>query len=125
MRKILIPVAALALLLPLGAARAAAPADPEASGITLSGEIVDMACYLGHGGKGPQHAACALKCAQAGQPVGLLTDDGKLYLLLGDHADTSAFDKAKSLAGQKVQIHGETADRNGVEGLVVESVSKA
>ena len=123
MRHLLIPIAALALLLPLGAAHAAMPAA--GAGVTLSGEIVDMACYLGHGAHGSEHAACALKCAQAGQPVGLLTTDGKLYLLLGDHADTSAFDKAKTLAGQKVEIKGEKADRDGVQGLIVESVSKA
>ena len=39
------------------------------------GEIIDIACYVPNGAKGAGHAECAKKCAQAGQPLGLLTGD--------------------------------------------------
>ncbi len=87
--------------------------------ITVTGEILDMACYVAHGAKGPEHQKCAAKCAEQGQPVGLLTADGKVYILFADHADSSAYEKAKSLAGRNAEIKGEEASRDGINGLTV------
>jgi hypothetical protein len=50
-----------------------------------------MACYMSHDGQGADHADCAVKCVKGGQPMGLKTDDGKLYLLFADHGDSAAF----------------------------------
>lgn len=112
---------ALALLLIVGGLTVTVTAADKAapSGVTLTGEIVDLACYLARGGKGPEHAACAAKCAEMGQPIGLAASDGKTYLLMADHADTSAYTKAKSLAGSKVEIKGQVAARDGMNGLTV------
>ena len=30
--------------------------------ITVKGEVLDLACYLGHGGQGAKHADCAKTC---------------------------------------------------------------
>ena len=49
--------------------------------ITRVGEIVDMSCYLQLGKHGEKHRSCGQKCVQNGQPVGLLTQDGSLYML--------------------------------------------
>lgn len=92
--------------------------------LTVRGEVLDMACYLSHDGKGPQHRKCALRCAEQGQPIGLLTKDGRVYLLMADHADTSAFDAARKLAGQEVEVEGEPAGRDGLHGLTVLAVKK-
>ena len=115
---------ALALILMVGSLTATVTAADKAapSGVTLKGEIVDLACYLARGGKGPEHAACAAKCAEMGQPIGLAASDGKTYLLMADHADTSAYAKAKSLAGSKVEIQGQVAARDGMSGLTVLAV---
>jgi hypothetical protein len=112
---------ALALILVVGTIATAVTAAEKAApaGVTVSGEIVDLACYLARGGKGPEHAACAVKCAEMGQPLGLAASDGKVYLLMADHADSSAFTKAKSLAGTKVEIKGQVASRDGMSGLTV------
>ncbi len=99
------------------AEKAAAPSD-----VTLTGEILDLACYIAHGAKGPEHAVCAVKCAEMGQPIGLAASDGKVYLLLADHADSSAFTKAKSMAGKKVEIKGEVAAKDGMNALTVHAV---
>lgn len=90
--------------------------------ITIRGEILDMACWVAHEGKGPKHAACAQKCLKDGQPVGLLTQDGTVYLLFGDHADTSAYSQARGLGAKNVEIRGEVTDRAGIHGLTVKSV---
>jgi hypothetical protein len=86
---------------------------------TITGEILDLACYVAHGAKGPQHQKCAAKCAEQGQPIGLLAQDGKVYVLFADHADSSAYEKAKGLAGRNAEIKGETASRDGINGLTV------
>jgi len=55
--------------------------------ITLVGEIVDFSCYLQLGKHGEKHKACGTKCLQSGQPVGLLTRDGEVYMLMAEEHD--------------------------------------
>src|SRR5262245_33218237 len=95
-----------------------------AADITVGGEILDLACYVTHGGKGPDHQKCAQKCAEQGQPLGLLGTDGKVYVLFADHADGSAYGRARTLAGSKVEIKGEPAIKDGINGLTVHDVRK-
>ena len=113
------PIRRRALLSAALAAGQAASSD-----VTLKGELVDMACYIGHGAKGPMHKACAQKCADMGQPVGLLTSDGKLYVLVADHGDAGPFEKARKLAGEQAEIKGESAEKDGVNTLTVHDVKK-
>lgn len=47
----------------------------------VTGEVVDVSCYLQLGKHGAAHVACATKCATNGQPIGLLTSAGTLYFL--------------------------------------------
>ena len=54
---------------------------------TLVGEIVDYSCYLQVGKHGAKHRDCGQKCLRNGQPIGLLTKDGKLYLLMEEEHD--------------------------------------
>ena len=35
---------------------------------TVSGEVVDLSCYLEHKAKGPGHRKCAISCAKKGLP---------------------------------------------------------
>jgi hypothetical protein len=55
--------------------------------VTLVGEIVDYSCYLQLGKHGTKHRDCGQKCLKNGQPIGLLTKDGKLYLLMEEEHD--------------------------------------
>lgn len=115
----------LALVLLLGSQAAAVAAAEKAAGaadVTLTGEVLDLACYVSHGAKGPEHATCAVKCAEMGQPIGLAASDGKVYLLMADHADSSPFTRTKSFAGRKVEIKGEVSAKDGINGLTVHSV---
>jgi hypothetical protein len=54
---------------------------------TLVGEIVDFSCYLQVGKHGDKHRACGQKCFTNGQPIGLLTKDGNLYMLMEEEHD--------------------------------------
>ena len=54
---------------------------------TLVGEVVDYSCYLQVGKHGGKHRDCGQKCLRNGQPIGLLTQEGKLYLLMEEEHD--------------------------------------
>lgn len=88
------------------------------------GEVVDMACYLSHDAKGPDHAECAKRCVKNGQPMGLLTEDGKVFLLAADHKDGSAFEALKDLAGSDAEVTGMLSDSSGIKMITV-TASKA
>jgi|SRR5580700_1560088 hypothetical protein len=55
--------------------------------VTLVGEVVDFSCYLQLGKHGEKHRSCGQKCVQNGQPVGLLTQDGTLYMVMPEEHD--------------------------------------
>jgi hypothetical protein len=90
--------------------------------MTVQGEILDMACYVANEAKGPDHAGCAKRCVKGGQPMGLLADDGTVYLLYASHDNGAAFEQAKERAGQKVEITGVPASQAGIKGLEVHGV---
>lgn len=86
---------------------------------TWTGEVVDLACYVAQGAKGADHAGCAKSCVKAGQPMGLLTDDGTLVLLAASHEDGAPYEALKDLAGEKASVSGTVAERDGVKVVTV------
>jgi len=95
--------------------------------ITVKGELVDMACYIAHEGKGAKHADCGKMCVLGGSPLGILTSDGAVYLLVEDHSSAKSkkpFSEAKKLVAETVTIKGDMYQRGGVQAIVVESVAK-
>ncbi len=55
--------------------------------ITKIGEIIDVSCYLQLGKHGKDHEGCGKACILNGQPVGLLEEDGTVYLLMPEEHD--------------------------------------
>jgi hypothetical protein len=55
--------------------------------VTRTGEIIDLSCYLQLGKHGEKHKACGTKCLQNNQPIGLLTSDGTVYMLMEEEHD--------------------------------------
>ncbi len=86
---------------------------------TWTGEILDLACYVGKGAKGADHAGCAKSCVKNGQPMGLLTDDGTLLVLAADHKNGEAFDAVKELAGKDAEVSGTLAEKDGMKVVTV------
>ena len=80
---------------------------------TIKGEVVDLMCYLDHGAKGDKHKGCAKKCIEGGGPVGLLTADDQLYLVIGDHKPINTELAAK--AAQTATLKGKVVERNGMK----------
>lgn len=87
--------------------------------VTVSGEVVDLACYLSKGSKGKRHKQCAQLCAKKGLPIGVLTDAGDVYLLIEDHDDPAPYDAAKELAGERATVSGKKFTKGGVQSVLV------
>lgn len=102
-------VVATAALVGLGTVIAAERAETQ----TIQGEVVDLMCYLDHGAKGEKHAGCAKTCIQSGGPVGILTKENQLYLVIGDHKPMN--DKLAPLAAKTITLKGKVVERDGMK----------
>ena len=89
---------------------------------TVTGEILDMKCYMTSGAHGENHKDCAAMCIKGGAPMGILADDGKVYLLIEGKNDSGAFEEAKKYAGETVTVTGTLSEKNGVQALIVSEV---
>jgi hypothetical protein len=105
----------------IGAALLVAMAAPAfAKTETVKGQIVDQTCYLkdkannvGKDHKMPADTKdCAIACAKQGQPLALLTSDGKVYEIAGGLAENK---NAKLIAhvSHTVEITGDTMTMGG------------
>jgi len=87
---------------------------------TIAGQLIDEACYkMDKSNAGVDHKMpkgdtknCAIGCAKGGQPVALLTADGKIYTVTGDlAADKNA--KLVAHMSHKVELTGDVAEKDG------------
>lgn len=98
--------------------------------VTLVGEVVDFSCYLQLGKHGEKHRSCGQKCVQNGQPVGLLTKDGTLYMLMPEEHDPrrdGGVDIRTAGAehmGHIIKVIGTEAQVNGYHGVYVAGLTK-
>lgn len=72
-------VAAAAMVL-IGIVGAIAAAETETK--TVQGELIDMGCYIRQGASGADHVQCAKRCAQRGNPVGVVDSEGQTYVII-------------------------------------------
>jgi hypothetical protein len=82
------------------------------SAVTVKGEVVDMACYVDHGAHGEKHAQCAQTCIESGLPVGIKGEDGKTYLLIGEHKPLNK--ELAQYAGKTITVKGKLVSRDGI-----------
>jgi len=98
--------------------------------ISIKGEFIDTWCYFSGvmGGTdavvGSAHHTCAMWCSAGGIPVGLLAEDGQVYMVMkieGDDANAGG-DTLLSLASDTVTADGLLYQRDGLNYIVVEKV---
>ena len=82
---------------------------------TVTGEVVDLVCYTDSGASGPGHADCAKVCMNAGLPVGLKAQDGKTYVLVGDHKPLNS--ELAPYAAKTITMKGKVVSRDGLNML--------
>jgi hypothetical protein len=91
--------------------------------IVVTGEVLDMTCYIAHNLSGPDHAKCARDCIRSGLPAGIKAQDGKVYLLTGE-AGHSINAEVADYAAKTVTIKGKQTVRDGFAQLQVEEIRK-
>jgi hypothetical protein len=91
--------------------------------ILVTGEVLDMTCYIASNLSGPDHAECAKVCIRSGEPAGIKAQDGKVYLLTGEPGHSVNAELAE-YAAQVVTIKGRQTVRDGFAQLQVEEIRK-
>jgi hypothetical protein len=78
----------------------------------VTGEVVDMMCYVDHNAVGEKHGqSCGAKCIRSGGPVGIVSE-GKAYLVVGEHKPIN--DQLAEYCGKNVTVKGKLAERGGI-----------
>jgi len=80
---------------------------------TVKGELVDQACYMkDKKNVGASHKECADSCAKKGQPVAIVTAEGKVYQVTGALAADNNAKLAPHMA-HTVEITGDVTEKDG------------
>lgn len=102
----------------------------EGTRVQVKGEVIDTWCYYSGVMGGPDavvgsaHHTCALWCSAGGIPVGILAEDGTVYMVLKMDGDENANggDTSLRLAAHTVEVDGMMYSRDGLNYLVVAEV---
>jgi hypothetical protein len=79
---------------------------------TVTGEVVDMMCYVDHNAIGDSHgSSCGAKCIKNGGPVGIV-ENGKAYLVVGEHKPMN--DELADSCGKTITLKGKFVERGGI-----------
>jgi len=90
---------------------------------SIIGEVVDPACWIVNGAKGPSHKECAISCAKAGQVLAIVENKTqKLYMVATDKPGEDPNKGLIDYVGQTVLVKGRVYSRGGATGIKVTSV---
>ena len=77
----------------------------------VTGEVVDMMCYVDHNAVGEKHGqSCGAKCIKSGGPAGIVSD-GKAYLVVGEHKPMN--DQLAEYLRQNDHVKGQNGGARG------------
>ena len=101
----------------------------EGERVQVTGEVIDTWCYFSGVMGAPEavlgtaHHTCALWCAAGGIPVGILAEDGTVYMVVKWQADPQVTgDTMLSVQSHEVVADGILHTRDGINYLLVEQV---
>jgi hypothetical protein len=98
--------------------------------ITATGEIIDLSCYFQLGKHGEKHKSCGTKCITANQPIGLLTKNGTVYMLMEEEHDprrdgqTALRQAAIDHFAHIMEVSGTEASHGGFKAIYVQGFAK-
>lgn len=128
MKRLITAAVALLLVSGLSIARAddegshSKSASPVSESVTLTGQIVDPVCFVGHALSGPDHRSCALACAKMGINLAFYNDaDHQLYMIFPTgHANPN--DKVLDFAESRVEITGTIHKSPGYQAIEIQTI---
>lgn len=93
--------------------------------VTITGQVIDPACYMKMNQKGPEHKKCAQTCAKSGQTLAILEDKtNKIYISLADEMGGDPNAQILDLAEEHVKVTGKVITKGGLSGIVISKVEK-
>jgi len=93
---------------------------------TITGQVVDPACYISMGLKGESHVQCATACAKAGQAFGILDEkNGVLYQVIEGAPTTDPNKLLWDHVEQNVTVKGTVFHKDGMNAIVPTEVKPA
>jgi hypothetical protein len=95
---------------------------------TISGELVDLKCYLTsmYKAKGEGHKECAVECIKGGLPAGIVMDSTKeLYLVLPKAGMDGHNDELAQFAGGNVTLTGSIMKRSNQNIFLYSKISSS
>ena len=119
-KRIVSAVGAVSILLVVGAFMAFA--QPKGDKVTVKGEVVDLWCYLEGGDRGADHKTCAIACAKAGNPIGLVTDKDEVYVMMGLKDHQPGKDVLLDKMAETVTVEGTLVKKGGTQVIYVSAV---
>jgi hypothetical protein len=119
MRRTAIAILAVFAIVALGAGLSAREVQ------TVTGEVIDLNCYLkkGDAGHGEAHKECAIACAKRGEPLAILAPDG-FYAIKGDWTKNKN-EKLIEWIAQTVRATGEVREVNGKKLILLTDIEPA
>ncbi len=103
------------VMLAMAMALPAYAADP----VKVTGELIDVMC--GATKKGPDHKACADRCAKRGEPVAVFAKDG-MYVITGKLTEEKNA-KLIEFMTKQVTVTGEVSkDKDGKLSIAADSI---
>lgn len=95
--------------------------------MTVTGELVEVSCYLQLGKRGEKHIPCGSDCLKNGQPFGVLTPTNVLYLVMAEEHDPRRYAQADlrealvPLLAKQVTITGMHTMNKGYHAIYVQA----
>src|SRR5947199_8387184 len=97
-------------------------AQPKGETVKVKGEVVDVWCYLEGGDRGADHKQCAISCAKAGNPIGLVTEKDEVYVMMGLKDHQPGKEVLLEKMAETVTVEGTLVKKGGVQVIYVSSV---
>jgi hypothetical protein len=104
---------------------AADTADSTAMGTgTVEGLVRDIACPLQNKKSTSTRYSkdCITMCANVGSPLGILTNDGSVYVPVTESMPDTGQDALKPFVGEHVQATGKVFERNGTRAIEISEI---
>ena len=123
MRKFALGFIALAFVA-LSAVPASAQMEmAEGEDVEFTAQVVDLSCSVVYNLSGDMHRECSQMCADMGVPLGLLGEDGTLYLPVSQAMPGSGDnERLKPHAEHTVTVKGKVIERGGMHTIIIASV---
>src|SRR5882724_1302500 len=97
-------------------------AQPKGATVKIKGEVVDLWCYLEGGDRGADHKKCAIACAKAGNPIGLVTEKDEVYVMMGIKDHQPGKEVLIDKMAETVTVEGTLVKKGGTQVIYVSSV---